>query len=55
MKAKQTPPTAIRFTPDVHSWLKARAAANYRSLTAETNFLLEQMKKAEQEQPGNRD
>lgn len=43
----QLPPTNIRFEPELLEWLRERAQVNYRSLTAEVNFLLAGIRDAE--------
>ncbi|USH01078.1 hypothetical protein K6Q96_09000 [Grimontia kaedaensis] len=37
--------TKIRLGTSNHSWLKARAAKNRRSITSEVNVLIEKMRK----------
>lgn len=40
--SKQIPVTPVRLPPDLKEWVKARAAANFRSLNAEIVAILSQ-------------
>lgn len=50
--ARIDPQTNVRLPADLKDWLKARAVASRRSLTAEVILLLENVKRQEVQQQG---
>jgi hypothetical protein len=50
MATKQQAPTPVRLPQELHDWIKARAAANLRSVNAEITALLIKAREIEQRQ-----